>query len=221
MQWNEYFWPGTNVLRNHLNIYDAAELNEFEQQFAYTRGIEVARGQAPIPATCDADHLRGLHRWLFQDVYPFAGEYRDVEITKWSSFAATTAIDSCVNRAAAIIADTNWPDLDDADFADKAAQTYSWINFAHPFREGNGRTVRLFMSAVAAKASRQLDYSAISREVFVQRAAFSCPDMSQTEPAHDWMVPVFEQITRPAGDMTVSTEFQPPVTRFRGYDQGL
>lgn len=221
MEWNDYFWPGTTVLRNHLGIRDAGELERLEHHFAYSRWMELARGQASVPETFDAEHLRGVHRWLFQDVYPFAGEFREVEVAKWSSFASTDTITACIDRAAAIVAETNWADLDDAQFADKAAQTYCWINYAHPFREGTGRATRAFMNAVAAQADRGLDYGAIPREVFVQRAAFSCPDMSQTEPAHEWMVPVFEQISRPASELTLPTEFLPPTSRSQRYDRGL
>ena len=153
-------------------------------------------------------------------MYPFAGEYRQVPVGKWSRFADPADITTCIDRAAAIISDTNWPDLDDAQFADKAAQTYSWINFGHPFREGNGRTTRHFMGAVAEKAGRGLDFSAIPRRVFVQRAAFSCPDMDQTEPQYQYMTEVFERISRPAGDLTVCLEF-PPELRTQDYDRGL
>ena len=68
MEWNDYFWPGTTVLRNHLGIRDAGDLERLEHHFAYSRWMELARGQAPVSETFDAEHLRGVHRWLFQDV---------------------------------------------------------------------------------------------------------------------------------------------------------
>ena len=97
---------------------------------------------------------------------------------------------------------------------------YGWVNFAHPFREGNGRTTRLFMSAVARLANRSLDFGAIRRDTFVQRVAFSCPALDQSEPDYQWMVPVFEQIVRPASDLTISTEVLPQQREAGPYDLG-
>ena len=62
------------------------------------------------------------------------------------------------------------------------------------------------MSSVARLAGRSLDYGAIRREVFIQRAAFSCPDQDQSEPDYQWMVPVFGAIVRSQDDLTISTE---------------
>ena len=209
MSWQDYFWPGTEVLRNKLGIRDGELLDEAEHRLAQARQIQIERGEAGIQESFDATHFRALHAWLFQDVYPWAGQYRTVEIAKSSRFAAIAQIETCVNNAAAIIADVSWETGDDEEFCDRAAAIYGWINFAHPFREGNGRTARLFMSAVAGLSNRSLDFGAIRRDVFLQRAAFSCPDLDQSEPDYTWMVPVFEQIVRPAGDLAITTEAWP------------
>ncbi|MDT5047980.1 MAG: hypothetical protein QOG75_3868 [Mycobacterium sp.] len=76
------------------------------------------------------------------------------------------------------------------------------------------------MSSVARTAGRSLDYGAIRREVFIQRAGFSCPDLDQTEPDHQWMVPVFEAIVRSQGDLTISTEALPQQRHTGTYDLG-
>jgi cell filamentation protein len=76
------------------------------------------------------------------------------------------------------------------------------------------------MSSVARLAGRSLDYGAIRREVFIQRAAFSCPDLDQSEPDYQWMVPVFEAIVRPQADLTISTEALPRQSGISTYDLG-
>lgn len=210
MAWRDYFWPGTEVLRNKLGFRDAEELEAAEHVMTQVRRAEVRHGDANIDETFDAAHLRScLHFWLFQDVYSWAGEYRKVEIAKLSRFAGPEQIEGCLNHAADTVAEVAWDAVDDDQFCDRAAAVYGWLNFAHPFREGNGRTARLFMSSVAQLAGRSLNYGAIRREVFIQRAAFSCPDLDQSEPDYQWMVPVFEEITGPAGDITISTEALP------------
>ncbi|MDT5050048.1 MAG: hypothetical protein QOG75_5952 [Mycobacterium sp.] len=76
------------------------------------------------------------------------------------------------------------------------------------------------MSSVARMAGRSLDFGAIRREVFIQRAAFSCPDLGQVEPDYQWMVPVFEAIVRHQGDLTISTEALPQQRHTSTYDLG-
>lgn len=206
MAWKDYFWPGTDVLRNKLGIHDADVLDQVEHQLAQSRQLQIQRGQARMPNTFDAAHIGALHHWLFQDVYTWAGQYRTVELAKWSRFAEVGQIDTCVNTAAAIIADVPWAAVDDDTFCERAAAVYGWINFAHPYREGNGRAARLFLSAVARLGQRSLNFGAIRRDTFIQRAAFSCPDQDQSEPDHQWMVPVFHQIAAPVDDLAISTD---------------
>jgi cell filamentation protein len=220
VQLNDYFWPGTTVLANKLDIHDAAELTRAEHSLARGRAIELGNGAVDLPPTFDSDHIRRLHHWLFQDVYDWAGQFRDVEMSKWSRFAAPDEIEAWMARGHDIVAAVDWTRLDDDEFAEKAAQAYAHWNFAHPFRDGNGRSTRELMSALAEKSGRSLDFSAIPREVFIQRAAFSCPDQSEREPQHHWMVPVFAQIARPAADVSISTEL-PPIRGPQGYDLGL
>lgn len=220
MAWQDYFWPHTDVLRNKLGIRDIEILDRVEHQLAQSRQLQIQRGQASLPNTFDGAHLRALHYWLFQDIYAWAGQYRTVELGKWSRFAAVDQIDTCVNTAAAIIADVPWPAVDDDTFCDRAAAVYGWVNFAHPFREGNGRAARLFMSAVARLGQRSLNFGAIARDIFVQRAAFSCPDLDQSEPDYQWMVPIFQEIAAPAGDLTISTDAWSEQQQGSHYDLG-
>ncbi|KAA0988326.1 cell filamentation protein Fic, partial [Pseudonocardia sp. EV170527-09] len=82
----------------------------------------------------------------------------------------------------------------DNDFADRAAIVYSWLNYAHPFRDLNGRVTRIFMDYVAAQADRVIDYSKVPGDVWIQRSAFTVPDQGQTRPAPEYMTPVFRAV---------------------------
>lgn len=198
MAWSDYFWPGTSVLRNKLDVTDPEVLRAAEYEVAAIRHTQIDRGLAPIPETYDAAHLRAAHGWLFQDVYSWAGQYRDVPIAKLTEFAPVDRIDECLTNASDAIAGTDWQQVTDDEFADRAAEVFGWLNYAHPFRDGNGRAARVFMDAVAHKAGRWLDYSAIGSDVWVQRAAFSVPDLDQDRPQHEWLTPVFATIARPS-----------------------
>ncbi|MCA2304811.1 Fic family protein [Mycobacterium intracellulare] len=221
MAWADYFWPDSTVLRNKLGITDAEELRNAEYRLVAVRQAEITRGGAAITETFDAEHLKSLHGWLFQDVYDWAGRYRDVAISKLTGFAPVDRIDDCLDRAAGLVSDTRWQGISDTRFAHAAAEVFAWVNYAHPFREGNGRASRAFMDAVAVKSGRWLDYSGVSEAVWVQRTAFSVPDLDQDRPQHHWLVPVFAAVTR---HQVVAQEL-PELGRARerdsGYDVGL
>ncbi|WP_131810060.1 Fic family protein [Mycolicibacterium mucogenicum] len=195
--WSDYVYAGTDVLVNRLNIRDGGQLGHLEGTLVAVRTIELLVGGASIPDGLDGSQLRGLHNHLAQDLYPWAGKYRSVPIgKKWSQFAPIDAIDACVARAAAIAAETDWPATSDDEFAEQAAAVYAWLNYAHPFRDLNGRTTRLFMDEVAAQANREFNYGKISSDIWIQRSAFTVPDREQTGPQSKFMIPVFAVIAR-------------------------
>ena len=138
MPWQDYFWPDSDVLQNKLGIRDQAELDAAEHAMTQARQVQIERGQVSIDETLDAHQLRGLHRWLFQDVYSFAGEYRTVELAKISRFAAVDQIEPCLDRAADIIDTVRWDRIDDEQWSDRAAAVYGWVNYAHPFAKATG-----------------------------------------------------------------------------------
>ncbi|WP_301150466.1 Fic/DOC family protein [Mycobacterium simiae] len=219
MDWADYFWPGTTVLRNKRGITDAQVLREVEYKAVTLRTATL--DSAPIAKTYDAEHLRALHGWLFQDLYEWAGHYREVPLSKFTEFAVPQRINQCLQHATDLIAATNWRDITTAQFAATMAEVYGWINYAHPFREGNGRSGRAFLDAVATRAGRWLDYGALDPQVWNQRSAFSMPDLDQDRPQHQWLTPVFTAITR---GLDVGRRLGPPrqmPERDQGYDLGL
>lgn len=215
------FWPDSTVLRNKLGITDANELRDAEYRLAAVRRSEIARGLAPIAATYDAEHLKALHGWLFQDIYDWAGRFRDVPISKMTDFAPLDRIDGCLQNAARLIAETRWGQLTDDRFAPAAAEVFGWVNWAHPFRDGNGRASRTFMDAVARISGRWLDYSAVSQAVWVQRASFSVPDHDQDRPQHHWVTPLFAVMARRLDTHRELPEQVRAREQDSGYDLGL
>jgi len=75
-----YVYPGTGVLRNLLDLRDAAELAEREAALSAIRIAQLERRF--IPGDFDLAHLQATHRYIFGDIYPWAGELRAVRITK-------------------------------------------------------------------------------------------------------------------------------------------
>ena len=82
--WESYFYPPPDegTLRNLFDERDPVVLTRLEYVETARRQRELLAGQVAIPKTYDADHVRAIHRHLFQDVYAWAGEFRSVNISK-------------------------------------------------------------------------------------------------------------------------------------------
>jgi|CXWL01.1.fsa_nt_gi fido (protein-threonine AMPylation protein) len=152
---DEYTDPATGVLKNRLGITDEATLEKTEAQFVAQRSHELV--QDPIPGAFDLPHLQAIHRHLFGDLYDWAGELRTVDITKDTSRFAHYAY---LERAAGTIfrelaQEHALRGLEPAEFSGRAAHYLAEMNALHPFREGNGRAQREFLSQLA----RENDYA--------------------------------------------------------------
>ncbi len=157
--------PDHRVLRNKLNLRDAAQLDQFERELVAQR---TAQG---IPAgDFDLAHLRAIHRHLFQDVYDWAGEIRTVEIARggnqfqFRQYIGTGMAD--VHRR--IVVARYLRNLSARAFAEKAGEIIGDINYVHPFREGNGRTQALYLEALARQAGHPIDLRRLVRESWME-----------------------------------------------------
>lgn len=159
-----YLLPGTNVLRNKLGITDPEILKSAEGDFHLQR----QREGAPT-GDFDLDHAKAIHRHLFQDVYEWAGQVRTVEIAKdGSQFQFRQFIEigmADVHRR--IRSDDYLRNLDVDGFARKAGAIIGDVNYAHPFREGNGRTQLEYLRQLADRAGHPLDPGKIGRDPWI------------------------------------------------------
>jgi len=154
-----YCYPGTDVLRNKAEITNAEDLDAYEGELSTLRSIEILEN--PVAGQFDLAHLQRIHLALFQDVYDWAGKIRTVDISRGNSrFANVRFIESAANDIFNKLARENWLKGLDADALSKRLAHYlSEINALHPFREGNGRVQRIFISQLSQSADFQLDYS--------------------------------------------------------------
>ena len=158
-----YCIPGTAVLKNKAGITDQDQLDEYEGDFTAIRLLELT--QYPVEGSFDLAHLCKIHQYLFQDVYDWAGEVRTVDIIRGESrFCNVRHIQSYSNTVfSALAAEKYLVNLEPKVFAHRLAHYLSEINAIHPFREGNGRVQRLFISQLAEHANYSLDYSALGQ----------------------------------------------------------
>lgn len=208
--WESYLYPGTNVLRNRPGLRDQAALDVFEYGQTARRERQIESGQSTIQRTYDAAHLRSLHWYLFQDVYDWAGQYRTVDLAKGKSqFADAGQIDQHLGMAAAAARRADWPAATRAEFVDAMSHIYAPANQAHPFREGSGRSTKLWLSHIAERSPFALDYSRISpREWNLAAGRSWVPGVGARSST---MFPIFDAITvdRPSsGQAPAATQAQ-------------
>ena len=175
--WHAYFWPASTVLRNKLTITVGDDLREIEYRVAELRAQEIRNGTLRIDHTFDAAHLKAIHAHLFGDVYDWAGQYRTVNISRGGAgkvthhFGDHSSMDMYMRQVRRLIETTPWRDLEPDELADALANVHTRLNFAHPFREGNGRTTRIFMQHLAQHAGAVLDFGRVTAEAWNSASA--------------------------------------------------
>jgi cell filamentation protein len=161
-----YTYPGTDTLRNRLGITEEKTLTEAERRLTQARGAEAAR--LTFPAT--ADGYRSLHRHLFQDLYDWAGQDRTVNIAKGgSSFAAVPYLARELDKLFADArAKEGFRGLPRDEFFDRLGNHINEINAIHPFREGNGRTMRHHAAQLARDAGHPIRIATIDKTAWME-----------------------------------------------------
>ena len=159
-----YCYSGSSVLRNKLGLKDQDQLDQYEAEITALRLVELQ--EKPIKGHFDLDHLKKLHFHIFQDVYDWAGEIRTVDISRGASrFAHAQYIESAAKTLFAKLKKENeLKGLSLDDFSLRAAHYLSEINVLHPFREGNGRAQRAFITQLCRDAGYDLDYSDLEQD---------------------------------------------------------
>ena len=168
-----YLDPQTGVLRNLLGCTSQESFDRAEGDLVTVRLLEIA--QKPLKDGFDIPHLQAIHRQLFGDVYDWAGQFRTVGISRGAStFCVPAYIESyAVDLFKRLTQERHLVDLPLPRFTERAAFFLGELNAIHPFREGNGRTQREFIRQLAAKASFEISWLAISRQQMIEASIAS------------------------------------------------
>ncbi|MBQ3293194.1 Fic family protein [Candidatus Saccharibacteria bacterium] len=167
-----YCYPDSRVLKNKFNIRDFDKLSLEERKFAKYRARELF--EDPIQGRFDFDHLRAIHRHLFQDVYDWAGEVRTVDIAKGNMFCRCFAIEPEAERIfGELKAEKYLRGMMVGEVAGRLAYYLSEINALHPFREGNGRAQREFVRQLALLNGYFLSFRGIRQDEMIEASKAS------------------------------------------------
>lgn len=161
MTFDGYFTEHPDVLQNKLNIFDATELEKQEYKITAEKIVETL--QKASSEEPDFNSLLKLHYSLFCDIYDFAGQIRTVNISKPNMAVPFCYADFINNEAERIFSrlkSLNYlRNLPKEEFTKELAWLSSELNALHPFREGNGRTTRLYLMLLARRNGYLLDFA--------------------------------------------------------------
>lgn len=145
------------TLENKLGITDFVELSKAEEKISKKKAIELFDKNIfdkLNPGSCEA--LFTIHKFLFEDIYDFAGELRDINISKGNfRFAPVMYLKVSLE---------NIEKMPQGSF-DEIVEKYVEMNIAHPFREGNGRSMRIWLDLMLKKEiGKVIDWSMVDKE---------------------------------------------------------
>jgi cell filamentation protein len=167
-----YVDPSSGVLRNRLGISDAEELARVEAEVTALRMTQLLEGR--LPGGYDLAHLQAFHARTFGDLYTWAGELRTVGIDKGVPFCPPEHLASFAGDVFRRLAGDGYlRGRDREEFLDGLADLVGNLNALHPFREGNGRTVRLFVAQLARDAGYDLRWRDMDPEENVRASRAS------------------------------------------------
>lgn len=160
-------YEGTTCLINKLNIRDEQVLAKVESTIVIGK-ISCLMKQ-PIQGNFDFEHYQSIHRFLFCDLYDWAGQIRDVNLSKkGTAFVSVSEIYTCGNLFFKRLREFRADGLNRRELAENIADFYHTLNMLHPFREGNGRTQRIFFAQWAKQClNYQIDFSLLEPDEFM------------------------------------------------------
>ena len=148
------------MLENKLGITNAIELAKAEEKITKIKAMELF--QTKKIDTFEVGTFKGLaqiHKYLFEDIYAFAGKIRKENISKGNfRFASAMYLEEALEKI------DNMPQ---SNF-DEIIEKYIEMNIAHPFREGNGRSTRIWLDRILKKEIHQVvDWSKVDKEDYL------------------------------------------------------
>ena len=148
------------MIENKLGITDSAELARKEEKISKIRALELFEDDmlSDFPVGT-FEGLAMIHKYLFEDIYDFAGKIRTVNIAKGNfRFAPVMYLEAALQSISAMPQST----------FDEIIEKYVEMNIAHPFREGNGRSTRIWLDMILKKElGMVVDWSRVDKEDYL------------------------------------------------------
>lgn len=153
-----YFYPNTEVLMNRFNIRDFEKLQEIERDYSAARIAILSKN--PFRGVLDFKYLQRIHRLIFSDIYSWAGRIRGGQFFSKgeTEFCRAPMIYTYAENIFSKLRNEKWlRGLPREEFIERFAYYMVEINTLHPFREGNGRTQRVFFEELGRRAKIEIN----------------------------------------------------------------
>lgn len=189
-----YLYGGTSVLKNKLGIKVQEHLDRAESDYTSLRLAELAEN--PLDGDYDFTHLCAMHRYIFQDLFDWAGKPRIIDIQRpepvisgWSvEYSPHVEIANSARNVLSTMNAINWIDFTLCETVEKFSSCFAQLWKIHPFREGNTRTVThfccQFLDSVGIEINRLLfeeNATYLRTTLVAYNAVFKEGDFSQKE----------------------------------------
>jgi len=155
-----YLYSDCDILINLKDIKSEDELSRYEEEMTGLRQL-ILEEELSIKGRFSVTHLKRLHEYIFQDVYPFAGKFRTEDIekgeTKFTPFHYIH--DQLRQILEELKSENHLIDLTRNAFCNRIAYFMIELNMIHPFREGNGRAIRMFIRQLSIQCEYEIDWA--------------------------------------------------------------
>jgi len=165
-----YCYPDSDVLKNKLNIRNRDELKQAEEEITALKQYMLM--ESPIKGRFTKTQLMNIHRFLFEDIYQFAGHIRREQISKGDTlFFPPHLINQELDKVFFKLHNDNMlHETDKKRQIERLSYIMSELNIIHPFREGNGRSIRELIRCMALHYGFTLDWSLVDRDTMLDAA---------------------------------------------------
>ncbi len=174
---SKYTYNGTDILKNKLDIVDKRKLRSYEKKIVALKLVAI--NFEDFGNKYDEERLKKIHRYLFEDIYYFAGEYRQENIEKENfRFSEYEYIEENIKK---IMKCVNLVELREYSFDElvsKISYIMTELNVLHPFREGNGRAIREFIRQLCNELGYKLDWYRIPYKIILEASKAAVLDDS-------------------------------------------
>ena len=152
-------YPDTTVLVNKLDIRTQELLTEAESVLVTSCSVKLEKTM--MFENVDFDYYKNLHRQMFSDLYDWAGTVRKINISKKGTvFCKASDIERMGTLKFEQLKKQKFlKEMKNDEFLDELTDLYHELNMLHPFREGNGRTLRLFVTLLVRNTGRDIDFN--------------------------------------------------------------
>lgn len=178
---SKYCYKDSEILINKLNIQNTKHLQYYEARITAAKSLDLR--QKGITGIFDKKHYLSIHKYLFEDIYPFAGKLREENISKGEfRFAGWEYVEQELDRLLEQLKKEKYLALlGKEELAKRLAYYLSELNVLHPFREGNGRTNREFIRQLALKNGYNLNLKKVSPQKTLEASIESIIDTTKLE----------------------------------------